>query len=132
MTSQTLLIILGAALSLLLSYIPGLATWFQPLPDDKKRFIMLIMLVVITGAIFGLSCVGWMDAVTCDKPGAIGLITAFLLALMANQSTFAISPKIGLNKPIAKNIILTTETGKTTEVAMTQLGTTTPPVEPPK
>ncbi len=128
MTSQALLVILGAVLSLLLSYVPGLATWFNPLPDDKKRFIMLGLLAVITGAIFGLSCAKVITAVTCDRPGAIGLLTAFLFALMANQATFSISPKVGLNSPIAKNVVLTTEAGDTSVVAMTQLGTV-PPAE---
>ena len=123
MTSETLLIILGAVLSLVLSYVPGFANWFNPLEDTKKRLIMLGALVVITGAIFGLSCAGWSNSVTCDKPGAIGLITAFLFALMANQSTFAISPKIGLNTPIAKNVIITSQSGVTETIGMTQLGT---------
>ena len=96
---------------------------------------MLLLLVVITGATYGLSCAGLFNTgVTCDKPGLTGLITAFILALMANQSTFAISPKIGLNKPIAKDVIFTTESGKTTNASMTQLGTVDQSklTEPPK
>src|SRR4030043_1887772 len=102
MTSETLLIILGAVLSLLFSYVPGLANWFNPLDENKKRLIMLGMLVVITASVFGLSCAGVINAVTCDKPGAMGLLTAFLFALMANQGTNALSPKIGLKAPLSK------------------------------
>jgi undecaprenyl pyrophosphate phosphatase UppP len=126
MSYETLLIILGAVLSLLFSYVPGLASWFNPLDDTKKRLIMLVLLAVITGAVFGLSCAGIISAVTCDKPGAIGLITAFLFALMANQGTNALSPKIGLKTPIAKDVILTTSAGKTSVVGITELGTAAP------
>jgi hypothetical protein len=123
MTYQTLIIILGVVLSLLFSYIPGLATWFAPLDETKKRLFMLVILAVVTGSIFGLSCAGIITTVTCDKPGAVGLVTAFIFAVMANQSTNSISPKIGLKSPLAKNVVVTTEAG-TANVVVTELGTT--------
>jgi hypothetical protein len=63
---------------------------------------MLVLLAVITGAVFGLSCAGLLGAVACDKTGAVALVTAFIYAVIANQGTFAILPETGLNKSLSK------------------------------
>jgi protein-S-isoprenylcysteine O-methyltransferase Ste14 len=98
MTSEQLIVILGAVLALLFAYVPGFATWFEPLDPTKKRLLMLGMLVVITGAVFGLSCAKIFTAITCDQKGAVALVTALIYAVIANQGTYSILPKAGLNK----------------------------------
>jgi protein-S-isoprenylcysteine O-methyltransferase Ste14 len=98
MTTEQLILIAGAVLAVLFAYIPGLASWFEPLENTKKRLIMLGILIVVTGAIFGLSCAGILSSVTCDKAGAISLVTALIYAIVANQGTYQILPKVGLNK----------------------------------
>ena len=123
MTSETLLIVLGAVLSLLFSYIPGLATWYQPLDETKKRLIMLGLLAVITGAVFGLSCTPYFTWVECSEKGAIGLLTAFIFAAMANQAASSLSPKIGLRTPLSKNVEVTSAQGVTETVGVKELGT---------
>jgi hypothetical protein len=100
MSSEQLLVILGAASALLFAYVPGFASWFGPLEATIKRLIMLGLLVVITGAVFGLSCAGISSAVVCSQQGAVSLVTAFISAVIANQATFAILPKEGLNKSV--------------------------------
>jgi hypothetical protein len=122
MTSQTLLIILGAVLSLLFSYIPGLATWYQPLDETKKRLIMLGLLAVITGAVFGLSCTPYFAWVECSEKGAMGLFTAFIFAAMANQATSSLSPKVGLRAPLSKDMIVTSSQGVTETVGVKETG----------
>lgn len=133
MTSDQLLIIAGAVLAILFAYVPGLGDWFKKLDETVQRLVMLVILAVTTGVIFGLSCASILTKVTCDKAGAIGIVTAFFYALISNQGTYAILPKVGVNTRIAKNVTVTTAEGITSNVEVKELGTaaiTTP--EPPK
>lgn len=92
MTAQQLSAICGAVVSLAFSYIPGLRTWYGKQSGDVKRLIMLGVLVVVAAAIFGLSCWGVIDNVTCDRPGAVGLALAVFYAVAGNQAIFLITP----------------------------------------
>jgi hypothetical protein len=83
----------GVALSLGFSYIPGLSGWFDAKEPTVKRLLMALLLLVVAAAIFGLSCAGVLSVASCDKPGALGLVSAYLAALVANQATYAISPR---------------------------------------
>ncbi len=103
MNGDVLGAIAGSILSLAFSYIPGLRAWYDGLvPANgseqeieagkaKKRLVMAGLLLLVSGGAFALSCADIVGATTCDKPGAIGLVSAFLSALMANQATFSIS-----------------------------------------
>ena len=106
----------GILLSLGFSYIPGLADWFNRLgeyPDGthdggtRKRLVMLALLLLVPAGAFGLACSGWLEAVgsnggrpdaglplpACDRPGLVGLAWSFILAAMANQSAYKLTPK---------------------------------------
>jgi hypothetical protein len=89
---QLLSALAGIALSLAFSYIPGLREWFQALTGEWKRVTLLAALLAVSGAIYGLSCAAIVNAVSCDQAGAIGLAQAFLLALIANQSAYQLTP----------------------------------------
>lgn len=93
MTATELSAIAGVILSLAFSYLPGLAPWFDNHAPTTKRLIMAVVLLVATAAIFGLSCAGVLTVASCDQPGAVGLVTALIAALVANQATYTISPK---------------------------------------
>jgi hypothetical protein len=54
---------------------------------------MAVVLLVATAAIFGLSCAGVLTVASCNQPGALGLVSALIAALVANQATYTISPK---------------------------------------
>lgn len=83
----------GVALSLIFSYVPGLSDWFNAKEPTVKRLLMALLLLLLAGAIFGLSCAGVLTVASCDQPGALGLVSAFLAALIANQATYQISPR---------------------------------------
>jgi hypothetical protein len=89
---QLLSALAGIALSLAFSYIPGLNARFQALDGQWKRVALLGTLAVVSAGIYGLSCGGIVDAVSCDQAGAIGLVQAFVLALVANQSAYQLTP----------------------------------------
>jgi hypothetical protein len=93
MTADTLSGIVGLALSLGFSYIPGLNDWYGRLSGIHKRGVMAVLLIVCAGAIFGLSCGGVISAVQCTEAGAFGLLRVLIAALVANQAMYAITPK---------------------------------------
>jgi hypothetical protein len=99
MKPELLASIAGLILSLLFSYAPKFATWYNPLDGTKKRLIMLGLLVVVALGTFGLSCANIVKGVTCDQPGVLQLVSAFIFAVMANQGTNALSPEVGLKNP---------------------------------
>ena len=94
LSSEMLVGIAGVVLSLLFSYIPGLRTWYAGLVTETKQLIMLGLLVVVTGAVFGLSCGGYIDSVACDKNGVISLIVMLVTGIVANQGAYLITPAV--------------------------------------
>ena len=97
MSANELSVIAGILLSLAFSYIPGLNVKFAELDPLYKRLIMLGLLVAAAAGVFGLACSPLAAElglkVACDKAGAIGLASQLVLAIIANQSAFLISPK---------------------------------------
>ena len=88
----------GTLLSLGFSYLPGLSRRYAELTAEQKRLVMLGLLALVSLAVFGLACLGeiaWdlFPAVTCNQRGAVGLLKTFVLAVIANQATYLISPK---------------------------------------
>lgn len=93
MTAESLAGIAGVVLSLVFSYIPGLNTKYAVLDGVYKRLIMLALLVLTAGAVFGLSCAGWGNmSVVCSKEGLMGMVQVLLTAIIANQSAYLITP----------------------------------------
>lgn len=96
MTADTLALFAGVILSLLFSYIPGLNTWFAALEPAVKRLLMLALVLVVALGIVGLACAGLGAdlgiSVTCDKAGLLGVLRAFVLAMIANQGTYQATP----------------------------------------
>jgi hypothetical protein len=97
MTADTLSSICGALLSLTFSYFPGAADWFNRQDGTRKRLVMLGLLALTSLAAFGLSCTPWAHGLgiplACSQEGALGLLRTFVLAVVANQSTYLISPR---------------------------------------
>jgi len=93
MTAELLASIAGIILSLLFSYVPGLAERFAFLAGTAKRAIMAGLLLAVALAAFGLSCANVLSTVICDQPGALGLVSAFISALIANQGAYLLSPE---------------------------------------
>jgi hypothetical protein len=96
MSAETLSLIAGTVLSLAFSYLPGVSDWYAALEATNKRLVMLGLLVLSTGAVFGLACAGWgaefgLD-LSCDRRGLLGLVQQLVLAIIANQGVYAISP----------------------------------------
>lgn len=100
MTSDLLVSVAGVVLSLLFSYLPGLSAWYGGLAGDKKRLIMLGMLALVAGGIYALDCGGVLVKLAPDLAGMcsaadgwVQVVRAFVLAMIANQAAFLVSPK---------------------------------------
>ncbi len=97
MTADTLSLLAGSVLSLLFSYVPKLNTWFDGILPEYKRLTMAGLTLLIAGAAYGLACAGLGEqfgiAVVCDQAGAIALIRAWVLALVANQAAYSVTPR---------------------------------------
>lgn len=93
MNAEFLSLVSGVSISLLFSYVPKLKDWFGALEGDYKRLVMLGALLLSAAAVMGLSCAGWYDLVTCDQSGVKQLIEVFILAAIANQGAYMLTPK---------------------------------------
>lgn len=98
--TDTLALFAGALLSFVFSYVPGLSAKFDSLDATYKRGIMALVLVAAAAIIAGLSCAPMLAgvlppdwAVTCDQPGLIAFGRALVLAVAANQSAYALTPR---------------------------------------
>lgn len=94
LTPAILAAISGAVLSLAFSYIPGLNVRFAELTPEIKRLVMAGLLLVISAVIYASGCAGIVQAgITCDQQGIVQLAWILISAIMANQSTYNLTPR---------------------------------------
>lgn len=96
MNAQVLTLWAGVLLSLIFSYAPKIAPWFDKQEATTKRLIMLGLLVGVAAGAMGLTCAGVTIAgvmLVCNQSGITDLATNVILAIIANQATYLISPK---------------------------------------
>lgn len=96
LSPELLAMVAGAILSLGLSYIPGLNSWYAGLAEDVKKFIMLVLLAVASIGVLAVSCAPLLGMVfvECTTAGAVQVLVVFIAALIANQSVHRISPQV--------------------------------------
>jgi len=96
-TSQDLSAVAGIIISLVLTYVPKVKTWYNGLTGDEKRLVLLVILAIVSVGIFGLSCAGWGEdigiVVECSAQGAFGLLKIFFEAVIASQVTYWAAPR---------------------------------------
>jgi len=94
MTAELLAGISGTVVSVLFSYLPGLSGAYDGLGATYKRLVMAGVLLVVTAAVYGLSCAGIYQFFACDQAGIIKAVEIFVAALVANQATYLITPEV--------------------------------------
>ena len=101
MTLETLTALTASLTSLLFSYIPGLRDWFGQFNGTQKRLVMIWVVSVVAIGVYGLSCSEWRSWLEypfrCDQSGVMTLIKLLFDALVANQATYALSPRLNKN-----------------------------------
>lgn len=111
MSAEALVALSGIVLSLVFSFLPTVKDWYAARTGDEKRAVMAGLLLVVAGAVFGLSCAGIgvnplgspivfddpAQAATCNKAGVLDLIGQYILALTlagaANQAMYRLTPR---------------------------------------
>lgn len=97
MSAENLSLIAGTGLSLVFSYVPGAKDWFMRFDPQIKRSIMLGLILLSSGVIYGLACLGWGAdfgiTLGCSRSGLFTLVQQVVLAIIANQGVYAISPR---------------------------------------
>lgn len=93
MDNLTISAIAAALLSLGMEYIPGIAPRYAALTETQKKLTMLILLVVTSGALFGLSCADVLGYVECTAQGGYELVGQILVALGVNQGVHKLTKR---------------------------------------
>jgi len=94
LTPEFLALRAGALLSLLFSFFPKLNVWYAGKPDSEKKLFMVGLLLLITIALGVGMCLNILTIVgiSCEPPAINTLLNTFLLAVVANQSVYTLTP----------------------------------------
>ena len=98
MTVEILEGIVGTALALIFAYVPLVSNWYYAFDDNKKKVIMLGFIALVSGGLFGISCLGWSEFIgiqvfECSEGGLSELLKIFMAIVISNQVTARISPQ---------------------------------------
>jgi hypothetical protein len=86
LTPEMLVAFAAMFLAILFDWLPGLKNWYDKYSDGQKRGLMAGCLVLITGAVFGLSCAGWLTTGwLCNGQGVQDAVFLLILAIAINQ-----------------------------------------------
>lgn len=88
-TPESLAALAGIILSLAFSYIPGVSTWYDALTPTPKRGVMLGFLLLAAVGVLAYQCRG--DGASYSA-SVETVLTAFVMAAIANQTTAALTP----------------------------------------
>jgi hypothetical protein len=97
MTAETVSAVAAVLISLAIAYVPGLRARFQALSSTGKRVALLAALALVPLAAFGAACTPQLAGLLpaglagCSQPGAMELVRAFALAVVANQTTYVLT-----------------------------------------
>lgn len=90
LSPELISLVAGAAWSLIASYLPGARAWFEGLTPDQKRGVMAVLMAVTSIGVYIADCYAVVVSGACGSPWS--LVGMFFLALIANQSTYSITP----------------------------------------
>jgi uncharacterized membrane protein YqjE len=105
LTAAVLLAVVGALLSAVFTWFPGLNTWYASLEKDKQSAIMLVLLLTAAAVMVGLGCFGLIVVVglVCTPQGiltiVINVFVGLITATVSNQGIY------GLTKNLAPNAV---------------------------
>lgn len=94
MTPEVLAATAGIVISIGFEYIPGVHDWYNGLSNTYQRLLMLGVMFAIVAVMFGLGCANLIKTWECTTPGALEALKCFGIAMIANQSTYTVLPKM--------------------------------------
>lgn len=85
-------LIAGTVLTLVLSYAPGVAVWFETLSAEVKQQVNISLMIFAALMIFALSCTKLLDVgIACTLQGGLDLVLILLAGLISNQGVYSAS-----------------------------------------
>lgn len=94
--AELIALIAGTVISLLFSYFPVLRVKFAGMTQEAKSGIMLGLNVLVVVALCLLDAFDVLElGLSFDKAGIVKIFMVFFSALIANQSTYMVSPQVG-------------------------------------
>ncbi len=94
MSDVNLAALAGILISLVFNYVPGASTWYEKLDNKAKSLWMLFFLLAACIVLLMASCLGFSSQVACSVEGVKSLVPMFVVAMIANQSTYLITKNI--------------------------------------
>lgn len=96
-TAEGLTLLAGIIISLLCSYAPGIADWYNKLnSDNQKPLVMLGFTTLAAVIVFALTCLNWYETgYACDKQSALELLKLVAIAAVSALTTHKYSPMVG-------------------------------------
>jgi hypothetical protein len=92
LTPEMLIGFVSVILAVLFDWLPGLRPWYDKFDNGQKRGLMAGLLVIVTGAVFGLSCAGWLQTGwLCNGTGIQDAIFLLILAVAINQGIHSLT-----------------------------------------
>jgi len=87
MSVEQLTMTAAVGLSLLMHFWPAYAAQ----PSHRKALVMAVLLVIVTGGAFGLSCFVSAAYFSCSEAGAWEAVRLFWVAISANQGAYLLT-----------------------------------------
>ena len=98
LTSQGLSTAAGAAVSILLMFlplVPGMKAKWEALADEQKQAVNIVILVLVAVGAGLASCFGGFDFMECTKAGWLDLLGNLVYAIIGNAGVFITFGKLG-------------------------------------
>lgn len=93
-TAELIGAVAGVVISLVFNYFPVLRVKFAALTQETKSLVMIGLMILVVTAVTILDYFDVINAgLTFDKAGITRIVFTLLAALVANQSTYLVSPQ---------------------------------------
>lgn len=83
---------IGVVISVATKLIPGIAKWYYTIDSKWRGLVMLGFVMVASGILYGVSCLGLFNAVSCSAEGMKLLFQTIGMMLITNQLTNLMTP----------------------------------------
>jgi len=92
MRIDLLVAVVGAVVSLLFSYVPGLSGWYYKQTVDARKGIMAITVIVVAALMYGALAMGIVTGMPLGSETVWKFVEVVFFVLAGNQIIYLISP----------------------------------------
>jgi len=81
----------AAVIAFVFEKVPGIKDDWDKVPSEHKQNIMFLLMLLLVGAAFALSCSGLITAFACTTVGFGQAVFTLVIAIGANQGAYLLS-----------------------------------------